>query len=76
MLQCVACGFSCQKQSNLAKHLATLKHKTRGVCRACSVCGKAYKTQSGLWKHSKHCATFVAKVLDDNKELRAILLEL
>jgi hypothetical protein len=78
MLECAACGFRCQKPSNLTKHLATLKHKTKAAAKDahnCAVCGKAYKSQSGLWKHSKQCGTFVAKVLEDNKELRAILLE-
>lgn len=66
------------------KHLET--EKTPKIENLCSKCGKSYKTRSGLWKHSKICtvkknksshksdASFVNKVLEDNKELHNIML--
>ena len=62
-LVCEICDFKCCKQSNMDKHVLTLKHKKNDtelqenavkeifVCN----CGKEYKFRQGLWKHKKKC---------------------
>ena len=64
---CEKCDFKCIKNSNWVSHLKTKKHVHRvngnkmeimeikkEPIHKCS-CGKAYKTNSGLWKHEKVC---------------------
>jgi hypothetical protein len=62
-LFCESCDFKCCKQSNMDKHILTLKHKKNDtelqenatketfICN----CGKEYKFRQGLWKHKKKC---------------------
>lgn len=58
--ECKRCDYVASKKYNYDKHLLTLKHKKYQVeiKRAgmnCTICGKEYKTQSGMWKHEKAC---------------------
>jgi hypothetical protein len=65
---CESCHYSCGKESDFNKHLATRKHKngnnlsiaeTTPIAKEikCTRCTKQYKTISGLWKHNKLCKT-------------------
>jgi len=79
-MECPLCGFKCSKQSSMARHLTTKKHALGGQPKelVCPECGKAFKSASGLWKHSKQCAeptNLVMRVLEENKELRALLMQ-
>jgi hypothetical protein len=60
---CEKCDFKCCKQSNMDKHILTLKHKKNDSelqqnaikeIFTCN-CGKEYKFRQGLWKHKKNC---------------------
>jgi hypothetical protein len=64
---CDLCDFICYKKSNYVIHCQTKKHMyhvngnemeileiQKNAKYACT-CGKIYKTNSGLWKHSKTC---------------------
>ena len=63
---CEKCDFTCSKESNWKKHLATAKHKKEingnvgneqtAVLYKCDICNKEFKTNSGLWKHKKKCS--------------------
>ena len=59
---CKKCDYGCKNKYNFNKHLSTTKHKmetdgniletkkTQFIC----LCGKTYKTRSGLFKHKKN----------------------
>ena len=60
---CDLCDFKCCKQSNMDKHILSLKHKKNDAelqenaikeSFFCN-CGKEYKFRQGLWKHKKKC---------------------
>lgn len=58
--ECKRCDYVAIKKYNYEKHLLTLKHKkyqveTKRTGMNCTICGKEYKTQSGMWKHEKAC---------------------
>ena len=79
-MECRACGFKCAKQSNLDRHNKTAKHLEQGRAKnlSCPDCAKGYKTSSGLWKHAKQCkpsVDIVLRVLEENKDLRTLLLQ-
>jgi len=79
-MECALCGFKCAKQSNLDRHAKTKKHAQAGQPKEyiCPECSKTYKTASGLWKHAKQCAAppdLVMRVLEENKELRSLLMQ-
>jgi hypothetical protein len=77
-MECVECAFKCTKQSNLDRHNRTEKHLKGQKLLSCSECAKTYKTASGLWKHAKQCkqpADLVLRVLEENKDLRTLLLQ-
>ena len=63
---CENCNFYCSKQSDWKRHMLTRKHlletngniaetKKNANDNQCEICNKYYKTNSGLWKHKKHC---------------------
>jgi hypothetical protein len=65
ILLCEICDFKCCKQSNMDKHILTLKHKKNDAelqgnankeIYICD-CGKEYKFRQGLWKHKKNVKT-------------------
>ena len=93
---CVKCDYTCSNQSNYNKHLNTRKHKMELSGEKttteflCSLCGKIYKTQSGLWKHEKKCELekkivkndegdnmkdIFVKLINQNKELQSTLVD-
>ena len=71
---CSDCNFTCSKQSNWINHIQTKKHIHRLSGNKMEIlemklapehicgCGKKYKTNSGLWKHSKICNLFLKKM--------------
>jgi len=66
--QCEYCDYFTSKKFNFEKHVLTAKHKkcyfgnnleingTDDNSSSCNLCGKKYKTTSGLWKHSRKCS--------------------
>ena len=66
---CKKCDFSSNNKKDFNRHLSTTKHKmetdgniletkkTPFIC----LCGKTYKTRSGLFKHKKKCPSIVEK---------------
>ena len=67
---CKKCDYASRNKYDFNKHLSTTKHKmaTNGnvvetqksqfIC----LCGKTYKTRSGLFKHKKKCPSIVEKL--------------
>ncbi len=58
---CERCNFICSKKSNYEKHTMTAKHITEKKGNVvsgynCEKCEKQFRTNSGLWKHTKKCA--------------------
>jgi hypothetical protein len=74
---CKLCDFSCSKKGDYKRHLLTQKHKwkqndvkftsknIKPEFKNC-VCGKVYKSRSGLWKHQMKCEQFL--VINENNE--------
>ena len=71
---CEICKFTCSKQSDYNRHLATRKHEIRtntnkyeektpknAVTAYECDCGKKYKHASSLWNHKKKCAPCIPK---------------
>ena len=66
---CKKCDFSSNNKKDFNRHLSTTKHKmetdgniletkkTQFIC----LCGKTYKTRSGIFKHKKKCPSIVEK---------------
>ena len=68
---CESCNYKCYNKNNFEKHLKTLKHKKcvleiNGNAEVeveekkderifCKICDRAFKTNSGLWKHNQIC---------------------
>ena len=62
---CEFCHFSCSKNSDWLRHLATAKHKKACISDdnlhttlskySCPNCNKVYKSRNGLWLHLKKC---------------------
>ena len=66
---CLVCDFKCCKNSDLERHLNTIKHKRRNNQQKSTdftqitpeeksyecICGKNYSERSGLWRHKKIC---------------------
>jgi hypothetical protein len=64
LLICEICDFKCCKQSNMDKHILTLKHKKNdgelqknleNALKFTCDCGNIYKYRQGLWNHKKKC---------------------
>jgi hypothetical protein len=98
---CKLCDFICSKKSNFDKHLLTRKHLRKQNCdhmetfknaenKYDCLCGKKYKTRTGLWKHKKCCVfiekeeqkeiisdeqNFVKLLMDENKSLKSFMIE-
>ena len=62
---CKNCDYFTSRKSNMDSHLNSHKHwmeingneikqKLSNIFE-CKICSKIYKTNSGLWKHSKNC---------------------
>ena len=79
---CTHCDFKCCKQSDMNRHLLTLKHKNRTqstswiqkeyVCE----CKKVYKHQSSLWNHKKNCNKLIQEEDNSNLEKDSLLLSI
>jgi hypothetical protein len=74
----------CVKQSDYQKHIATGKHKSidKPKANTCDKCGKSYETMSGLWKHSRKCASqsksmesIIVQLLKDNQEFKQLIID-
>lgn len=59
MFQCKLCNYSTNDRRDYKRHAASLKHINNGLHsdssvskHTCHECGKMFKTQSGLWKHT------------------------
>jgi len=99
---CINCDFSCCKKSDFVRHLSTRKHflshngndleikkAPKNAAPYECLCGKKYKSISGLWKHSKICIhvtdnpntnkeitpELILSVLQQNKDLQSLILE-
>lgn len=65
---CEVCSFTCNKQCDWNRHVATKKHierlETGGQPIAkhyqCKICDKVYQNRTGLWKHAQKCVEAVA----------------
>jgi hypothetical protein len=98
---CKNCDYFTSRKSNMDSHLNSHKHwmeingneikqKLSNIFE-CKICNKIYKTNSGLWKHSKNCnknnnttditSTTTEKdelinyLMKDNQELKNLVLE-
>lgn len=91
---CKLCDYTTSKKYNIEKHLTTEKHKNmiNGNLEMakvaidqeysgyiCNNCKNTFKTNSGLWKHSKKCnkikAEMILNVVKDNKIFQDFLIE-
>jgi hypothetical protein len=95
---CEFCDFTCSKQSDWSRHIVTRKHhlaingnimemKKNAHSNQCDICSKYYKTNSGLWKHKKHCFDKVEEeeltkdhkidiLIKENTDFKNIILDL
>ena len=77
IFMCNYCDYTCSRKYDYTKHITTRKHmmKINGnhklVTLFSCVCGKIFKTNSGLWKHKQKCThTSVENELSDlDKEI-------
>lgn len=82
--ECKPCDYLTIKKCNYDKHLLTRKHKSSNmetpiVCFHCNICGKEYKTQSGMWKHEKACKiekpVTIHKAIEVTAELAHVIVK-
>ena len=74
---CEKCTFSCERKPDWERHIATPKHHKLTIVNTelikktpkhiCSVCFKEYKSNVGLWKHSKKCTSNIIIEISDKK---------
>jgi hypothetical protein len=83
---CEKCNFTCSKESNYIKHLATRKHQIRtntkkyeekmpknaATAYECE-CGRVYKHASSLWNHKKKCAPCITEIPKKTEDSEVIL---
>ena len=74
MFVCDACNFACAKKGDWRRHLLTQKH-LKPVLRC--PCGAEFRHRAAMAAHEPACAKngLILQMLDENKELRALLLE-
>ena len=66
--ECIDCGYSTNINTNIQKHVLTVKHLKNIECKEfntvvisnmekfkCKYCCRSYKQRSGLWKHMQKC---------------------
>jgi len=79
-LTCKKCDVICSKLSNWNRHLKSKKH-IQGAEKcltkfACKKCEKEYKSRSSLCYHENKCNSgLIERILDDNAELRNLIIE-
>ncbi len=85
---CSPCKYYSDYSGNIKQHMKTKKHlhvieeqggqtetKTEIVIELkCPKCAKIYKTQSGVWKHSKNC-NFIAVVVAETPIIENIVVD-
>jgi hypothetical protein len=76
--QCEQCDYFTSKKYNFDKHTLTAKHKkcyfgnnleingNDDKLSSCKICGRKYKTISGLWKHNSKCSKSSKKSSNKN----------
>jgi hypothetical protein len=73
-MQCAKCKFSCEKKGDWARHIKTKKHNAPPLL-ICE-CGKTFtgdaKGRPAFSYHNKKC---MERVLQENKDLRLMLME-
>ena len=78
---CKKCDYSTSHLSHWKKHCKTIKHignngntmetqKVPGY--VCSICGKKYKTRSGIFKHSQSCEKVADTMCDEENAVALI----
>ena len=91
---CEKCDFTCSKKYNWERHISTSKHteeifghnfgakgETSEIYEhVCQYCNQKYKTNSGLWKHTKKCiqtnkTKMIIDVIKDDKNVQDFLME-
>ncbi len=83
---CDKCNYKCSKECDYNKHILTRKHeklsfgnemeiagneKVKKTQFPCEKCKKNYKTNSGLWKHTKVCNSITTPTPDNNVHIPA-----
>jgi hypothetical protein len=68
---CKECNFTCSKNCDWSRHIATAKHQNRTIfteknakpkpTHKCITCDKEYKAKNSLWYHMKKCPGLVVK---------------
>lgn len=76
MFACEGCKFACAKRGDWSRHILTKKHlKPTMRC----VCGQLFQQRSAFVAHQEKCGydknALILQMLDENKELRALLLD-
>lgn len=71
--ECVICNYTCNKQSDLKKHMLTRKHNNmiKSNIYECN-CGKKYLHRQSLNKHKKKCCVLedkINEIIETNKKL-------
>lgn len=75
---CDKCNYNCNKESDLNKHLLTIKHKKKiekldtSIKHKCK-CDKKFKTTSGLWKHKKNCMIKDENICETSKNNKDVV---
>ena len=69
---CFKCDYVCSRKGDFNKHCKTKKHiGTFGnhveIVKNTCMCGKVYKTKSGLWKHRNVCKFFENDTITSNR---------
>jgi len=91
---CEKCEFTCSKKYNWERHISTSKHTeeifghnfgAKGATseiyeHICQYCNQKYKTNSGLWKHTKKCiqtnkTKMIIDVIKVDKNVQDFLME-
>ena len=76
---CESCDYKCYKQSDMNKHILSLKHKNSTISTDTDIskyiccCGKKYKDRTGLWYHKKKCKTEITE--DDDNQIISLILD-
>jgi hypothetical protein len=68
------------KHKNRVGNTLATENSENSVTTKCDICSKVYKDRTGLWKHKKKCVksdptTIIDKILAENQELRAFMVE-
>lgn len=83
--ECKTCNFVTNRKCNYDKHMLSRRHKNFQIeinerdKLNCSICGKKYKTLSGMWKHEKACKiekpVTIQKAIEVTAELTHVIVK-